>query len=197
MSLYKILVVGDSRLRFLQEKPNNTSLNLDFVVIVLPGANFQRIILKTLIEISMDTDYQLIILIGGINNLTRLHYGPARYIRPRYQNMSDLVHSITNCMRDGADQIGRLTTTPVVIGTLVGARLLSYLLCRRRNLYYQQPLIDGAIIRINCLIRGINRLNGVQTLDLHHTFIGVWSVGVGIVLDTYTSMMVCTQGGDC
>lgn len=106
----------------------------------------------------MDIDYQLIILVGGINNVTRLHYGPARYIQPRYRNMNTLVHSVTNYMRDGVNQIRQITTSPVVVGTLVGARLLSYSSCRRRNLYYQQPLIDGAIIRINCLIRGINRL---------------------------------------
>lgn len=166
MSLYKVLVVGDSRVRFLQEQLNNTTLNLEFVVFVLPGANFQRIVLKTMVEISMDTDYQLIILIGGINNLTRLHFNPARHIRPRYRNMNSMVYNVTNYMRNGVAQIRQITTTPVVIGSLVGVRLLSYSACRRRELLYQQPLIDGAIVRINCLIRGINRLNDIQTLDL-------------------------------
>lgn len=46
MSLYRILVVGDSRVRFLQDNLNNTTLNMEFVVVVLPGANFQRIVLK-------------------------------------------------------------------------------------------------------------------------------------------------------
>lgn len=166
MSLYKVLVVGDSRVRSLQEHLNNTTLNLEFLVVVLPGANFQRIVLKAMIEISMDVEYQLIILIGGINNVTSLHYNPARHIRPRYRTMNSLVHNVTNHMRNGVNQIRQLTATPVVVGTLVGARLLIYSACRRRDLFYQQPLIDSAITRINCLIRGINRLNDVQTLDL-------------------------------
>lgn len=56
MSLYKVLIVGDSRVRYLGNRLDRTSLNIKFTVKSLPGADLRRVTLKALIEISYD-DY--------------------------------------------------------------------------------------------------------------------------------------------
>lgn len=166
MSYYRILIVGDSRVRNLQEELNATSLNLHFVVFTLPGANFYRICLKAKVEISYDDCYDLILLIGGINNLTRINRHPSYHIMPRYRSVTRLVNSTIDQMVQGVLQLQQITSTPITIPSLVGVRLVSYSPHFWRSLYRLQPIIDTAILQVNNRIRGINRLNNMRTIDL-------------------------------
>lgn len=165
MNYYKVLIVGDSRVRHLGERLNRTSLNIRFTVRSLPGANLRRITLKALIEVSYE-DYHLIILMGGINNLTRLFHNPTRHVVPRHYAVDDLVGITTDEMRLALSRIQNITPTPVVMASLVGIRLVSYSPSYSDILYGLQPIIDTAVNRINCLIRGMNRLNNMMTVDL-------------------------------
>lgn len=165
MSHYKVLIVGDSRVRYLRERLTRTSLNIRFTVKSLPGADLRGITLKALIEISYD-DYHLIILAGGINNITRLFHRPSRHVVPRHYDPADLANITADEMRLALHRIQGITSTPVVMASLVGIRLVTYSPSYSDILYGLQPIIDMAINRLNCLIRGMNRLNNMMTVDL-------------------------------
>lgn len=107
--LIDILIVGDSRTRNLEAKVNNASLKLRFTVITLPGANLKSIMLNTL-KLSYPNTYQLIIIAGGINNLTRLLHNPSQHAVPRSGSVVDLVENTLSAMRIAVDNIVAITT---------------------------------------------------------------------------------------
>lgn len=162
---YKVLIVGDSRVRFLEDRLNNTTLNLHFMVKMLPGADMHRIALKAMTE-SPYADYHLIILIGSVNNPTRLVRRPVRHIIPRFCDAEDLVNYTLDKIRLAVNRLRRVTPTPMVVSSLTGIKLCRYSPFYSDMLYGFQPAIDGAINQINCLIRGVNRINYMQMLDL-------------------------------
>lgn len=130
-----------SRVRHLGERLTRTSLNVRFTVISLPGADMRRITLKALVEISYD-DYHLIILAGGINNITCLFHRPSRHVLPRHYDPTDLANITADKMRLALYRIQRITYTPVVMSSLVGIRLVSYSPSYSDILYGLQPIID-------------------------------------------------------
>lgn len=163
---YDILIVGDSRTRGLEYSLNSTSLNLRFTVFTLPGASLNTIMLKALTSLSYSNTYQLVLLIGGINNMTRLLYNPTRHAVPRFRSTVDLVEHTLSAMRITIDKISAITNMPVVLASLPGMDLAAYSPDYRDLLLPLQDSIDNAITEINLRIRGINRLNNLQTLNL-------------------------------
>lgn len=161
-----ILIVGDSRTRDLESKLNHASLNLRFTVITLPGANLNSIMLKTLTSLSYPNAYQLIFIIGGINNMTRLLHNPTRHAVPRFRSVSDLIENTLTAMRVALNKIIAITDKPVVLASLPGMDLSAYSPEYRELLFPLQASLDTAITKINLRIRGLNRLNNVQTLNL-------------------------------
>lgn len=163
---FDILIVGDSRTRNLEDKLNNTSLNLRFNVITLPGANLKAIMLKTLTLLSYPNSYQLVCVAGGINNMTRLLHNPTRHAVPRFRATADLVESTLSAMRITINKISAITNKPVILASLPGMDLAVYSPEYCDLLTPLQASIDNAITKINLRIRGINRLNNVHTLNL-------------------------------
>lgn len=66
---YHVLIVGDSRMRYLQKFLNYTSLNIYFTEVTLLGANMRRIMYETLEIVRSSRPYHLIIIAGGINDM--------------------------------------------------------------------------------------------------------------------------------
>lgn len=85
---------------------------------------------------------------------------------PRFRSVNSLVNNTVDQMQNGVHQLQQITSVPISIASLVGARLVSYSPGYWRRLYRLQPLVDTAILQINNRIRGINRLNNLRTLDL-------------------------------
>lgn len=82
MSYYKVLIVGDSRMHHLEAFLNNTTLNISYTVITLPGATLHRIVAAAIEALDADYSYHLTIIAGGINNMTMIRNLPERHARP-------------------------------------------------------------------------------------------------------------------
>lgn len=163
---YQVLIVGDSRMRNLQTILNDTSLNIYFTVITLPGANLRRIMYETIQTIRCSRPYDLIIIAGGINDMSILHRYPSRHVFPRTRVVTNLVNYTLEEMRYCIDGIIHTTGTPVALAMLSGLNLAAYSPRYYDLMYILQPCIDRAIIEINHQIRGINRLNNLCSPDL-------------------------------
>lgn len=168
MNNYKILIVGDSRVWHLQGMLDQTSLNLSFRVIMIPGARLDTLALKTLAELSYcdSYTYNLIILVGGINNLTKLIYRPTRHAMPRYISPTDLINTTLNEMEKAIRKIRFYFNIPVTMASLAGIDLVNYSPHYFGKLFRLQPLMDESIVILNNRIRGLNRMNGLRTPDL-------------------------------
>lgn len=70
-------------MRHLQSYLNDTSFNIYFTVVTLPGATLRRIMHEAIEIVRCSRPYQLIIIAGGINDLTVLHRHPTRHVFPR------------------------------------------------------------------------------------------------------------------
>lgn len=162
----EILIVGDSRTRGLEDRLNRTSSNLRFTVFTLPGANLKTIMLKILATLSYDNSYHLVFVVGGINNMTRLLHNPSRHAVPRFRSVTDLVENTLSAMRTALDKITAITEIPVVLASLPGMDLSAYSPDYRDLLTPLQATLDTAITMINLRVRGMNRLNNAQTLNL-------------------------------
>lgn len=162
----EILIVGDSRTRGLEDRLNLTSSYLHFTVITLPGANLNSIMLKILASLSYTNSYQMVIVVGGINNMTRLLHNPSRHAVPRFREVTDLVENTLSAMRVALSKIIAITEKPVVLASLPGMDLSAYSPNYRDLLAPLQASLDNAITMINLRIRGMNRLNNLQTLNL-------------------------------
>lgn len=169
---YHVLIVGDSRMRHLQSYLNDTSFNIYFTVVTLPGATLRRIMHEAIEIVRCSRPYQLIIIAGGINDLTVLHRHPTRHVFPRTRVVPNLINHILHEMHYCIDGISHHTNTPVALAMLSGINLAAYSPRYFDLMYILQPYIDRAIVEINHRVRGINRMNNLHSPDLssavHH-----------------------------
>lgn len=163
---YNILLVGDSRVRDLDLKLNMTPLNLHFTVISLSGADLNTITLKTLTQLSYPNSYQLILIVAGINSMTKLLYNPSRHAVPRHGSAEVLIENTLAAMRVAIGKIKAITPMPVVLATVPGMDFAVYSPEYYDLLLPLQSSFDEAVTEINLRIRGINRLNNLSTLNL-------------------------------
>lgn len=147
-------------------KLNMTSLNLCFTVVSLPGANLNTITLRTLTLLSYANTYQLIIVVGGINNMTRLLYNPTRHAVPRHGSPDTLTENTLTAMRASIEQIRAATSMPVALATLPGIHFATYSPEYHDLLSPLQSSFDNVIVEVNHRIRGLNRLNNLPTPNL-------------------------------
>lgn len=161
-----ILIIGDSRLRHIKENLNNISFKFNFTVISLPGANLHQITLKVLTSLSYTNNFKLVIISGGINNMTKLVHIPTRHALPRYGSVNIMTESVLSEIRRAVYKIKKITDIPIVVATFPGIDLVSYSPEYTDLLSPLQEVIDQAVVDINKRIRGINRLNETQTLNL-------------------------------
>lgn len=161
-----VLIIGDSRMKLLQHDLNSNTSGLNFTVISLPGARLQHITLKVLTTLSYPNAFKLVIISGGINDMTRLVRSPTKHALPRFRNMEVLRESVLTEMRRSVQKIKKISNVPLVMATLPGMDLASYSPDYATLLTPLQPNINGAIEEINKQVRGINRLNDIFTLNL-------------------------------
>lgn len=163
---YNVLLIGDSRVKGLEVKLNTTSLNLCFTVVSLSGANLSTITAKAQTILAHPNQFQLILIAGGINNMTRLLHNPSRHAVPRHGSSEALTENTLAAMRLTVETIKSITPMPVVLATLPGINLAAYSPEYHDLLIPLQPQFDDAVMDVNHRIRGINRLNNLHTLNL-------------------------------
>lgn len=163
---YRVLIVGDSRVRQLCGPLNIATLNIEFHVKTVPGAKMDQIALKAMAELAYYDGYHLVILVGGINNVSKLFWQPDRYAGPRYRSVDLLVNYTLREMGVAVQKVKAYTNIPVSLAAMAGMDLVKYSPWHYDRLYPLQPLIDQATVRINHQIRGINRSNLLFTPDL-------------------------------
>lgn len=166
MEEYHILIIGDSRTRHLSQVLNKTTLNVKFHVRSVSGARMRHITLKAITELAYYNEYHLVILMAGINDVSKLLRHPSRHAVPRFESVYETVMCTMHEMRTAVNKVSRFTTSPVVIASLPGMDLVKYSPWLHRKLYPLQPILDDAIIQINHQIRGLNRFGGMLTPDL-------------------------------
>lgn len=166
---YHVLIVGDSRVRQLRGALSDVTLNIEFHVRSIPGAKMEQIALRAMTELAYWDEYHLIILVGGINNLSKIFWHPSRYAGPRYRSVSQLVDHTLRDMRSAVRRVKTLTNVPVLLASMAGMDLVKYSPWHYARLYHLQPIMDAATVKINLQIRGINRTNSLFTLDLSST----------------------------
>lgn len=123
--LYKVLVVGDSRMRHLETYLNATALNLDFTVKTLPGARLSNIALSAMAALSYSDVYHLVI-IAGINDMSKLVHLPSKHALPRYASKTELIDRTLDVCKASMEKICAITDVPVVLATIAGMDLASY-----------------------------------------------------------------------
>lgn len=163
---FRILVIGDSRVKYLSNQLNNTTLNLLFEVVCLPGAKIEDLVLKTRTLLSYEVKYDLIVFVGGINNITRLSYRPCRHASLRYNSIDKTIEGVMSRLYMGVDKIQDIVQVPLVVTTIPGIDLIKYSPQVWFKLLPLQPLVDSSMIEINRQIRGLNRQRGMSTLNL-------------------------------
>lgn len=163
---YNILIVGDSRVRGLDLHLCTASPNLNFEVKCIPGGKLDQLMLKAMANLSYYDDIDLVLLIGGINNITRLRYTPSRHATLRYLSREEICDMIMQEMYRVTDRISSISEIPVIIPTLCGMDLSAYAPLMWYRLLPLQRTLDNAVVEINRRIRGLNRVRGYNTPDL-------------------------------
>lgn len=163
---YKVLIVGDSRLRFLESELKNTSLNINFTVIMLPGARMSNIKTSAVTKLSQSDRYHLTLIIGGINDMSPLAHLPTRHTLPRFGSTDELISHTMETIRSSIQAIRLVSSSPVIMSTIPGMDLVKYSPEYTDLLRPLQRIFNNAVVQINNQIRGINRLANLSTINL-------------------------------
>lgn len=163
---YKVLIVGDSRLRYIESELNNTSLNVRFTVKMIPGARMASIKTSAKSILAHTNSYHLTLIIGGINDMSRLAYLPTKHALPRFGNTDELVTRTMDAIRSSIEDIRSVSTSPVIMSTIAGMDFAKYSPDYADLLCPLQQNFNKAVVQINNQIRGINRLADLTTVNL-------------------------------
>lgn len=167
---YRILCLGDSRLRYLQYYLNENMRHIQFVCYVFPGATLGHLLyqLRLILMDSSPGHYDYIMVAGGICDITSLTRLPARRVTPYYSSVVATVENFERVLSVFRESARLFTQIPIVYATLVGIHLTHYSL-GDDTVYHLQPIIDESIPLMNKIIKEINRWNGLPTPDLAYT----------------------------
>lgn len=167
---YRILCVGDSRLKHLQRELNDNMRNLHFVCYVFPRATLGHLSYHTR-QILMNCNqlyYDFILVIGGICDITTLTRNPSRRVVPRYRSVESTIENFERFLSLFRESARLFTSVPIIYVPLVGIHLTRYSL-DDDSVYPLQPIIDNSIPLINIMIKEVNRWNGLPSPDIAHT----------------------------
>lgn len=163
---HRILVVGDSRIRNLGSLLNNTSLNLTFTVECLPGARIERIGLRIMTCLAYASNFELVIFIGGINDITKVKFNPTRHATLRYFSSWEICDRIMTQLYFTRAKLAEIFNIPIYVATIPGMNLINYSPSVWYQLFPLQEPLDRAMFEINRRIRGLNRFYGLRTPNL-------------------------------
>lgn len=161
---YKVLIVGVSRLRFIESELNNTSLNVRFTVMMLPGARMAGIKTSAMTKLAHTNCYHLTLIIGGINDISKLAYIPTKHALPRFGNTDELIDHTMDAIRTSMQDIRSVSAAPVVMSTIAGMDLgwIKYSPNYADLLRPLQRNFNYAVTQVNNQIRGINKLTFIH-----------------------------------
>lgn len=162
---YKILIVGDSRLRHLG-RYLNCSPNFDFEIRSMPGAKIEEIGMRAMANLSYEINYDLVLFVGGIIDVTKIRYYPLRHATLRYANADNTCSMLMSQLYSVSHRISVVSDTPMVVATIPGMNLVNYTPEIWYRLLHFQPTLDRAMVEINRRIRGLNRSRNLPTLNL-------------------------------
>lgn len=166
--VYQILIVGDSRVRNLERYIENLSPFFEFTIRCIPGARIERLGLHARASLSYQVHYDLVLIAGGINDITKLKYRPVRHATLRYTSTRRICAVVIAQLRELMHKSERISDTPVVIASIPGMCLINYSPAVWYNLINLQPILDSTMVELNRQIRGLNRMNGFPTPNLSY-----------------------------
>lgn len=171
---YRVLCIGDSRLRYLQYDLNENLRHIKFTCHVFPGGTLGYLLyqLRLILMNCAPHYYDYILVAGGICDLTLLTKSPSRRVTPRYNSVAATVENFERLLSVFRESACLFTQIPIIYSPLVGIQLMHYSY-GDPTVFGLQPIIDDSIPLINIMIKQINRWNGLPTPDLayaiHHS----------------------------
>lgn len=133
---------------------------------MIPGARMANITLCTLAALSYSDVYHLVIVSGGINDLSKLVHLPTKHALPRYGNSTELVERTLDTLRVSMDKIRAISDAPTILATIPGMDFAKYSPEYADILTPIQSSFNHAVVEINSRIRGITRLVNLDTVNL-------------------------------
>lgn len=122
----KILLVGDSRLKHLDTLLNSMDPNFAFIGKSFSGARLNRIIDKTIEILTENNTFSLIVILGGINDITKIAKRPLWLIKTRYDSVPETVMQVNDAIKHGQEKLKAATQIPSVFCPVVGLKLAVY-----------------------------------------------------------------------
>lgn len=167
---FRIMCIGDSRLRHLQPELNTNLRNLHFVCYVFPGATLGHLSYhaRQILMNYTPTYFDIILLLGGICDITHLSRYPTRRVIPRYDSVALTMENFERLLSLYRELARLFTNVPIIYTPLVGINLMHYSL-EDKSVYPLQPIIDESIPLINKMIKQINQWNGLPSPDIAYT----------------------------
>lgn len=98
--------------------------------------------------------------------MSKLAYYPTKHALPRYGNTEELVSRTMDTIRSALYEIRSISHAPVIISTIAGMEFARYSPAYADLLRPLQRDFTNAIVQINGQIRGVNRLAGLDTINL-------------------------------
>lgn len=172
---YHVLCVGDSRLRHIQALLNNNHRDISYYCFVYPGATLGKLAyeLRTILSLVGDSYYDIIVIVGGICDLTHYRKSPTRWISLAYTSIESTVDNFERLYSLCRNTINLFTHTPVLFSTVPGIHMNRYIDSDSVLLYHEQPKMDTAIPLINVIIKESSRIRGYPVVDIaqfiHHS----------------------------
>lgn len=157
-----VLLVADLRGRDLFPLMDGVNKKLQFQVNVFPGARISQLVdwIKQAVAKVNNPTFDLIVVFGGICNITKITYMPYRAAIPQAGSAEELLKSFEeDC--DLLDEIR--TAAPILLTPIVGINLVHYAGQWSGKLYESQPLVDEVTMMINRYIKRRNSSRGLPT----------------------------------
>lgn len=172
---FRVLCIGDSRLRHIQILLNDNHRDIRYYCFVYQGATLGKLAyeLRVILSLVDDSYYDLVVIVGGICDLTRYQKSPTRWISLVYPTIEGIVDNFERLYSLCRETINLFTHVPILFSTVSGVHMNRYIGSNSTSLYYEQPNLDTAIPLINKIIKESSRIRGLPTIDLaqyiHHS----------------------------
>lgn len=142
--------------------------NFAFIGTCLPGATINRIVKKAVKILAENNTFSLVIILGGIDDITKLASRPLWLVKTRFDNITATVDYVGNEIKTGSEILQASTQIPVVFCPVVGLNLSVYS-PMNADAENQQVIIDQAVKRINQYIYSLNAEKYIPTPLLEST----------------------------
>lgn len=166
--VYHILCVGDSRLARMQPLLNENMRNIKFSCYVFPGASLGRVAyeLRLILDKTHANHFDYIAVIAGICDITCLERYPTYRVRPNYPTVESTVDNFERLCSLFRSTVRLFTDIPIFYATVPGIHMNFYSRSDSADLFQLQSVVDCSIPLINIIVKRVNMLNRLPTLDI-------------------------------